>query len=175
MIRIITRTESLSGSGDPTAKGIVASKAIEACINKKIAAKKEKEERKAREFAEDYIAKMRETTPGLAPDYSMVGYGIPAFAYASGIDEWLDLSVEVTDTVVALSESTPLAIAGAQFGRAWVAVQRGEVEIAAEYREPLSNLKTTVGNGWFITPSLPSIDRILGQIAITVVRFARSA
>jgi len=45
-------TESLSGSGDPTAKGIEASKALEASIKKKIAAKKEKEERKAREFAE---------------------------------------------------------------------------------------------------------------------------
>ena len=104
----------------------------------------------------------------------MVGYGIPAFAYASGIDEWLDLSVEVTDTVVALSESTPLAVAGAQFGRAWVAVQRGEVETAAEYREPLLNLKSTVGNGWFNTPSLPTIDRLLGQIAITQRDFERS-
>ena len=95
------------------------------------------------------------------------GY-VPALAYVERTSRWFDLGEQAAEAALSSPTITPFTIGTVRLGRAWLAAQRGEIEVVREHYGPLVELRDIAGTGEAVTAALPTIDRVLGQMSVTL-------
>ena len=114
---------------------------------------------------ETYLERMldiaRLTPPGPANEYSLTAMWLAMAARISGVVEWLGVAEEAARAVLSSPFATPVAARGARVGLALTAVQRGDVDAAAEQYAALGSQR-----GIILLDLLA--DRLLGLLAQTL-------